>query len=95
MRKWVLLFVVLVLAIAFAGHTALSAQESIKVKSQTECPVLNGKIDRNIYLDYQGKRVYFCCASCKDEFLKDPGKYLKQMESEGVTPENSPGNAPQ
>ncbi|MBI5527278.1 MAG: YHS domain-containing protein [Deltaproteobacteria bacterium] len=25
--------------------------------------------------EYDGKTYYFCCPSCKGEFLKDPGKY--------------------
>jgi YHS domain-containing protein len=46
---------------------------------QTKCPVMGGDIDKNVYTDYMGRRVYFCCASCIEEFLKDPGKYLKKM----------------
>jgi hypothetical protein len=28
--------------------------------------------------------VYFCCAGCIAPFKKDPEKYIKQLESEGV-----------
>ena len=27
--------------------------------------------------DYKGKTYYFCAASCKDDFVADPDKYLK------------------
>jgi YHS domain-containing protein len=47
--------------------------------AQKICPVMKGDIDKNVYLDYQGKRVYFCCPGCKDTFLKTPGKYLAAM----------------
>lgn len=57
---------------------------------QTKCPVLGGKIDNKVYVDYQGKRIYFCCAGCIDTFKKDPEKYLKKMEAEGVTPAAKP-----
>jgi YHS domain-containing protein len=57
---------------------------------QTTCPVMNGKIDEKIFADYQGKRIYFCCAGCLNEFNKDPEKYLKKMEAEGVTPAKTP-----
>ena len=30
-------------------------------KPQTTCPVLGGNVDKNVYADYQGKRIYFCC----------------------------------
>jgi YHS domain-containing protein len=41
------------------------------------CPVMKGnKTDPNIYSLYQGKKVYFCCLSCKSAFEKNPQKYL-------------------
>ena len=30
---------------------------------QMTCPVEGGKIDKSVYVDYQGKRVYFCCST--------------------------------
>lgn len=62
----------------------------VHAADQTKCPVLNGKIDEKVFVDYQGKRIYFCCAGCIDEFNKDPEKYLKKMEAEGVTPAKTP-----
>lgn len=46
---------------------------------QTTCPVMGGKINKDIYTDYQGKRVYFCCAACKPEFEKNPKKYIGKL----------------
>ena len=47
---------------------------------QTLCPVMEGNpIKENIYIDYQGERVYFCCEFCKGEFSKEPGKYLAKL----------------
>jgi YHS domain-containing protein len=57
---------------------------------QTKCPVMNGNVDTKFYADYQGKRIYFCCSGCIEEFKKDPEKYLKKMEAEGVTPAKTP-----
>jgi len=59
-------------------------------ESQTKCPVMSGKIDEKFFVDYKGKRIYFCCSGCIEEFKKDPEKYLKKMEAEGVTPEKTP-----
>jgi YHS domain-containing protein len=53
-------------------------------KSQTECPVMGGEIKKDIYADHDGKRVYFCCESCKGEFAKDPAKYIEKLEADGV-----------
>jgi YHS domain-containing protein len=46
---------------------------------QTTCPVLGGKIDKNIFTEYKGKKVYFCCANCKAAFEKDPEKYVAKL----------------
>ena len=62
----------------------------VQAESQTKCPVLGNKIDEKVFVDYQGKRIYFCCAGCIDQFKKDPEKYLKKMEAEGVTPTKTP-----
>ena len=58
--------------------------------SQDKCPIMEGSIDKKIFVDYQGKRIYFCCTGCVDEFKKDPEKYLKKMEAAGITPEKAP-----
>lgn len=58
--------------------------------AQTKCPVLDNKIDEHVYLDYQGKRIFFCCTGCPDAFMKNPGMYLKKMSDQGIVPANSP-----
>lgn len=57
---------------------------------QTTCPVLGGKIDKEIYTDFEGKRIYFCCKGCIAVFQKDPAKYIKKLENEGVSLEEAP-----
>jgi len=59
-------------------------------KDQTTCPVMGGLINRNIYADYQGSRVYFCCPPCLKEFKKNPDKYVKKMKEQGITLAKSP-----
>lgn len=58
---------------------------------QTNCPVMaNNKTDKKLFVDYQGKRIYFCCRGCVAQFKKNPEKYLKKMEAEGVATEKAP-----
>lgn len=83
--RWLVLF-----AVAFALVLGPGAAGVVKADAQAKCPVLGGNIDKNVYVDYQGKRVYFCCKACVDEFNKDPEKYMKKMEAAGVTPEKAP-----
>jgi len=60
------------------------------VKHQTMCPVMGGEIDKKFFADYQGKRVYFCCNACPATFKKDPVKYIKKLEAEGITLDKTP-----
>ncbi len=53
-------------------------------KSQTTCPVMGNKIDKKIFADHNGKRVYFCCEDCLPKFKESPEKYIKKLEDEGV-----------
>ena len=46
---------------------------------QTVCPVMGNKIDKNVFVEYKGKKVYFCCADCKAKFLADPEKYIAKL----------------
>jgi YHS domain-containing protein len=62
-------------------------------KDQTTCPVMGGLINKNIYADYQGNRVYFCCPPCLKEFKKNPEKYVKKMQEQGITFAKSPDSA--
>jgi len=59
-------------------------------KPQTICPVMGGKINRQVYVDHQGQRIYFCCPACIELFRKNPEKYLQEMNQAGVTPEKAP-----
>ncbi len=87
---------ILIAGVAIAG-ALYSQKDAIKDstvgKQQTMCPVMGGEVDKKVFVDYRGKRVYFCCTSCVEEFNKKPEKYMNKMRKEGVVPENSPGDA--
>jgi len=53
------------------------------LKPQTTCPVQGDAIDKSLFVDYQGKRIYVCCSGCIDAVKKDPEKYIKKLESMG------------
>lgn len=55
------------------------------VKPQTKCPVMGGAIDKSKFVDFDGKRIYVCCGGCIATIKKDPAKYVKQLEAEGIT----------
>ena len=55
-----------------------SASAATEVE-QTVCPVTGEKINKNIFVEYKGKKVYFCMESCKQAFEKDPEKYIAKL----------------
>lgn len=47
---------------------------------QTTCPVMEGNpINKNLFVEYKGKKVYFCCAGCPEKFLENPEKYVAKL----------------
>ena len=81
-------FVALALLAAF--FLALGPAVGAKEPNQVKCPVLGSPVNKKIYTDYQGKRIYFCCPPCIEEFKKNPDKFMKQIEKEGVVLEDAP-----
>jgi YHS domain-containing protein len=62
-------------------ESAEPAKEAVTAAvEQTTCPVMDGnKIDKNVFVEYKGKKVYFCCLACKAKFLAEPEKYLAKL----------------
>jgi len=46
---------------------------------QTTCPIMGNPINKNLYAEYKGKKVYFCCPGCKPKFEADPEKYVTKL----------------
>ncbi len=76
------LFLPLVLVLGFA--TAALAEP------QTTCPVMGGTVNKQLYADHNGERVYFCCAYCEGPFKKDPQKFLDKLKEQGQEPTKTP-----
>lgn len=63
-----------------AVETAETAKTTVaEAAEQTTCPVMGGAINKELFTEYQGKKVYFCCDGCKEKFLADPEKYLSKL----------------
>lgn len=72
-----------------------AAQGILFENIQTTCPVSGEPIDKSqgVFLDYEGRRIYFCCEKCAGDFLKEPQKYLSAMDkpaTDGKQSEESP-----
>jgi YHS domain-containing protein len=71
---------------------AVAKQNTEKVSEQMEeipkielaveqelCPVMGQPINKELYTEYKGKKVYFCCEGCKGKFEADPEQYLAKL----------------
>lgn len=71
---------------AFAEDAKKEQAQAPKLKAQVTCPVAGGAIDKNLFVDNAGVRIYVCCAACLDEVRKDPAKYVKKLAEMGEAP---------
>ena len=75
-----------------AGHALHSTEkhhpEKETVAAQTTCPVMGGTINKELYFDHQGKRIYVCCAGCINEVKKSPDTYVQKLLESGQKPES-------
>ena len=49
----------------------------------TTCPVSGdevGSVGKPVYVEYNGKKIAFCCKDCVKKFRKNPDKYSKLAE---------------
>lgn len=58
-----------------------AAQGILFENIQTACPVSGKELqNKDTYVDYEGRRVVFCCPNCIPTFKEDPAKYLKKLD---------------
>ena len=77
-----------------AANTPAVDNTKVAGAPQTKCPAaMGGAINKDIYVDYQGKRIYMCCPGCEGTFNDDPEKYIKQMKDKGIALADAPAAA--
>lgn len=64
-----------------------TAAATRQIKPQTTCPVMGEAIDKSLFVDHNGKRIYVCCSGCIATVRKDPEKYIKKLEGQGQSVE--------
>jgi YHS domain-containing protein len=80
-KKTQFMTVVLLAGILLVGLIVLNGCKKSEPAAiaQTTCPVMDGAIDKNIFVEYKGKKVYFCCPGCEDKFQEAPEKYIAKL----------------
>jgi YHS domain-containing protein len=54
------------------------------------CKMLVAAHDPTLHSDYQGITYYFCSTTCRDQFLKDPPKFIAQLAAPTSMPSTQP-----
>lgn len=67
---------------------AAKPMDKSTLKPQTTCPVMGEAIDKKMFVDYDGKRIYVCCSGCIAEVKKEPQKYIDKLKSRGESVES-------
>jgi len=93
MKKIHVMILAVSIALCITGHVYADAQAS--KKPQATCPVMGEHIDKKVYTDHKGKRIYFCCPGCINVFKKEPEKYIKILNNLGETIEDIPAEKKQ
>jgi YHS domain-containing protein len=56
------------------------AEATMAKIEQKMCPVMTDmKINPDVFTEYKGKKVYFCCTDCKAKFEAFPEKYIANL----------------
>lgn len=58
---------------------------------QVSCPVMEGNpINKSVYVDADGYRIYLCCQGCVNAVKAEPAKYIAAMQAAGIELEKAP-----
>lgn len=76
----------LLMGLGVAG-AAIAQEQGAAAKTTSDdckltCPVSNEPVAMDAFTHYRGKRVYFCCSSCKGKFEKDADKYVDPVKKQ-------------
>lgn len=56
------------------------------LEAQSVCPVMGGAINRELYVDHEGKRIYVCCPPCINRVRADPAAAIAKLTEKGQAP---------
>ena len=54
-----------------AAIAKLSAEDRAAIKINEKCPVSGEPIDKSLWVENVGRKVYFCCEHCVEQFKKE------------------------
>lgn len=62
------------------AHDEVEAAAPVDPPGNAYCPVLTDEpVDPDFFVEYEGRKIYFCCGRCRRDFLADPQQYLGNL----------------
>ncbi|KMQ49869.1 hypothetical protein CHISP_3222 [Chitinispirillum alkaliphilum] len=101
MKKFGLIFLIVLLPVviilacqnhsdSYSGHDHGGHQHVAEGKTysaQQTCPVMGGEINREMYAEQDGKRIYVCCPGCIETIEQNFQKHVNILKESGQKPE--------
>lgn len=57
--------------------------EDLTSKKQTKCPIMGATINKNLFIDTNGVRIYACCSGCIEQIKSNPEAAIKKIKDNG------------
>ncbi len=70
--------------------TVVDTSLSSALVPQSICPIMKEPINKKLFVDGAGVRIYVCCKGCIAKIAADPEKYVKILADLGQKPEPIP-----
>ncbi len=58
-------------------------EQGAELKPQVNCPIMGGAVNRELYVDHEGKRIYVCCPPCLAAVRANPAAALEKLAELG------------
>lgn len=58
------------------GTGDADATAALPADANRVCPVTGDEVSPEIFTEYEGKKVYFCCDDCVEKFQNSPEEYF-------------------
>lgn len=88
-------FLVAIVLIGTAWASAAAADDAPQAaRPQSLCPMMGTPINKALFVDAEGYRIYVCCPGCLAAVKADPQKAIAKIHAAGETPERIPQTCP-
>jgi YHS domain-containing protein len=70
-------------------NAQISGASLEQVQPQVVDAISGKPINKNVYTDYRGVRIYFCCEESRRRFQNNPQKYIESLKEQYIVKESS------